>query len=126
MDVATMAESTGLSTSEIGRIADLQDDAGDLLAVLETKNADTFGGMWVDHAPFLVSVAVTDDGDWIDAITPSPLKGLVRVTRVKHTLGSLVSEVGPLSAVGIEVTCPHTRRRSADGLRKSQRRWQWH
>lgn len=62
-DAQEYADDFGVSLDEATRRLSLQDEVGKLGASLTSGEADTFGGLWIQHTPtFKVKVAFTSNG----------------------------------------------------------------
>jgi hypothetical protein len=90
--VEIYASDYDISVEEASRRLDLQNLIGKLNARLETKEADTFAGLWVEHEPeFRVYTRFTRDGDTaVRSYTKgTPLEGLVEAKAAESTLEEL-------------------------------------
>ena len=106
----------GVELSEAIRRLTLQDPIGKLGATLESNEADTLGGFWIQHEPeYRVVVAFTRDGEETIAkyVQDGPLVGIIELRTVDATLeelkrsqreaGSIVRGLGFRAASGINV-----------------------
>ena len=59
--VEYLAELNGVSLEEAAVLADLVEQLVDVHVFAQTDQAATFAGLWVEHNPFRVMVAYTDD-----------------------------------------------------------------
>ena len=115
-DAQMYAEQYGVDLGEAVTRLMLQEPAGKLGAALREHEADTFAGLWIQHEPEFVIIAVfTRDGDETvrQYIQDGPLEELVEVRRAEATLRQLmkaqaeaheiVSQAGFQVASGINV-----------------------
>ena len=92
----------GILAEEAKGGASLDDLTSSLNALLETREADTFAGLWIEQQPYYrVFVAFTGDGqDTIKRyIAGTPLDGVVEVREARFTYAELLAagqEVGQL------------------------------
>ena len=106
----------GVELPEAIRRLTLQRPIGKLGAALESNEADTLGGFWIQHEPeYRVVVAFTRDGEETIAkyVQDGPLKDIIEVRTVDATLeelkrsqreaGSIVRGLGFQAASGINV-----------------------
>lgn len=98
-----------VSLEEAVRRLLLQQDIGDLNAKLEQSEADTFGGLWIEHQPqYHVIAAFTGDGESTlrPYIEGGPLACIVEVRTVEATQKELLkarAEAAALAdSLGIE------------------------
>ena len=116
VDAQMYAADYGVELSEAIRRLTLQDPIGKLGATLESNEADTLGGFWIQHEPeYRVVVAFTRDGEETIAkyVQDGPLVGIIEVRTVDATLqelkraqreaGSIVRGLGFQAASGIKV-----------------------
>jgi streptogrisin C len=91
-DARAYAAEYGVSGEEAIRRLELQEDAGELGAVLEAKEADTFGDLEILHEPdFRVVAYFTRDGEQTIQryVGGTPLEGIVETQQVGATLAEL-------------------------------------
>ena len=106
----------GVELSEATRRLTLQETIGKLGATLESNEADTVGGFWIQHEPeYRVVAAFTRDGEETIAkyVQDGPLVDIIEVRTVDATLeelkrsqreaGSIVRGLGFQAASGINV-----------------------
>ena len=116
VDAQMYAADFGVELSEAIRRLTLQDPIGKLGATLESNEADTLGGFWIQHEPeYRVVAAFTRDGEETIAkyVQDGPLVGIIEVRTVDATLqelkrsqreaGSIVRGLGFRAASGINV-----------------------
>ena len=116
MDAQYYAEAHGVELSEAIRRLALQEPIGKLGATLESNEAGTLGGFWIQHEPeYRVVAAFTKDGEKTMAkyVQDGPLLDIIEVRTVDATLkelkraqqeaGSIVSGLGFRAASGINV-----------------------
>ena len=116
MDAQYYAKDYGVELSEAIRRLTLQEPIGKLGATLESNEAGTLGGFWIQHEPeYRVVAAFTKDGEKTMAkyVQDGPLLDLIEVRTVDATLkelkraqqeaGSIVSGLGFRAASGINV-----------------------
>ncbi len=93
-DAQEYARLFGVSEEEALQRMQYQDGIGELGSALETNEADTFGGLWIEHEPaYRIVVCFTRDGE---KTLRSYLEGksfahLVEVRQVRYTLAELQS-----------------------------------
>jgi len=115
-DAEAYAEDQGISLDEAIRQLRLQDPVGELNAVLQEREGDVFGGLWIQHEPeYRVIVLVTGDEERIRRryVAGGPLEGEVEVQQAEATLEELeaaqaatmrtLGEVGSRANSGIKV-----------------------
>ena len=87
-DAEAYAEHHGITVNEAIRRLELQDAAGNLDAELSVKEAETFGGLWIEHTPeFKVVVLFTEDGgETIAPYLQDELAGIIEVRTVSRSL----------------------------------------
>jgi hypothetical protein len=115
-DAAAYAEDQSIPLDEAIRQLRLQDPVGELNAVLQEREGDVFGGLWIEHEPgYRVVVAVTGDQSRIlrRYVEDGPLEDEVEIREAEATLEELVSaqaatmrileEVGSRADTGIDV-----------------------
>jgi hypothetical protein len=91
-DAETMARSLGISVDEAIRRLQQQDDIGKLGAELESQEAGTFAGLWIQQTPtYRVVVAFTRDGEKTIRrhIANTPLASVIEVRAAQATLAEL-------------------------------------
>ena len=116
MDAQYYAEAHGVELLEAIRRITLQEPIGKLGATLESNEAGTLGGFWIQHEPeYRVVAAFTKDGEKTMAkyVQDGPLLDLIEVRTVDATLkelkraqqkaGSIVRGLGFQAASGINV-----------------------
>ena len=116
MDAQYYAESYVVELSEAIRRLTLQEPIGKLEATLESNEAGTLGGFWIQHEPeYRVVAAFTKEGEKTMAkyVQDGPLLDLIEVRTVDATLkelkraqqkaGSIVSGLGFRAGSGINV-----------------------
>ena len=116
MDAQYYAENYGVELSEAIRRLTLQEPIGKLGATLESNEAGTLGGFWIQHEPeYRVVAAFTKEGEKTMAkyVQDGPLLDIIEVRTVDATLrelkraqqeaGSIVSGLGFRAASGINV-----------------------
>jgi hypothetical protein len=99
-DAQGYAEEYGISNDEAVSRLMLQDSIGELNAALTLSERDTFGGLWVEHAPqYRVVTRFTRDGENIirPYIEKGPLADLVEVRPAKVTLAELEVELAQIA-----------------------------
>ena len=92
MDAQYYAESYGVELSEAIRRLTLQEPMGRLGATLESNEAGTLGGVWIQHEPeFRLVAAFTKDGEKTMAkyVQDGPMLDLIEVRTVDATLRQL-------------------------------------
>ena len=94
-DVIAYAEMFSVNLEETKRRLALQDTIGDLNYQLNTNEAETFAGLWIQHTPtFKVIVKFVGDGE--KTIQPyienNPLESLIEIHPATVSLASLVTE----------------------------------
>ena len=93
-DAAQYAIEYGVSFQEAKHRLEVQALAGQLTAALETDEADTFGGAWIQHEPeYKIVVQFTREGDktiW-PYVEDGPLESLIEVRTTDVTLAELIS-----------------------------------
>lgn len=114
-DAAAYAEDQGISLEEANERLALQDEIGELGAVLEANEADTFAGLWIQYEPeYRVVVAfVGDAGE--EVIRPylqtyPALADVIELRSAQYTLAdllaaqqeafSIVEQLEPMSVAG--------------------------
>ena len=116
MDAQYYAEAYGVELSEAIRRLTLQDPIGELGATLESNEAGTLGGFWIQNEPeYRIVAAFTKDGEKTMAkyVKDGPLLDLIEVRTVDATLrqlkraqqeaGSMVRGLGFHAASSINV-----------------------
>ncbi len=91
-DAETMAGSLGISVDEAIRRLQQQDDIGRLGAELESQEAGTFAGLWIQQTPtYRVVVAFTRDGEKTIRryVSNTPQAGVIEVRTAQATLAEL-------------------------------------
>lgn len=85
------AEHYGVTEEEALQRFDISDAFSGLGYELETKETETFGGLWIQHEPsFCVAIAFTRDGEeTIKKYVSENLTGYVEVRTVKYTYREL-------------------------------------
>ncbi len=99
-DAETMAGSLGISVDEAIRRLQQQDDIGRLGAELESQEAGTFAGLWIQQTPtYHVIVAFTRDGEKTITryVSNTPLAGVIEVL---DRNGQVVARVGEQIRMG--------------------------
>lgn len=91
-DAQLYAEQTGVELDEAVSRLQSQDDVGELGALLEQEEHETFAGLWIEHEPtYRIVVALTGDGE--ETIQPylegSPLAEKVEVRSAEATYAQL-------------------------------------
>lgn len=91
MDALLYVRDNGVTLDEALRRLELQKAVGELNAELTKKEADTFGGLWIEHKPdFKVVVGFTKNGEKIiEPYLTEKLKGVVEVKQAEETLSNL-------------------------------------
>jgi hypothetical protein len=82
----------GVSVEEAARRLSLQDQVGELEVELESREAATFGALYIEHEPtFRVVTLFTRDGEKTvrPYVEDTPLEGVVEVRKVDATLKEL-------------------------------------
>jgi hypothetical protein len=115
-DAEAYAEDRGIPLEEAVRQLRLQDPIGELNAVLQEREADVFGGLWIQHEPeYKVIVLVTGDRERIRRryVAGGPLESEVEIREAEATLEELkaaqattaeiLSQVGSRADTGIKV-----------------------
>jgi hypothetical protein len=115
-DAEAYAEDQGIPLDEAIRQLRLQDPVGELNAVLQEREGDVFGGLWIQHEPeYGVIVLVTQDQARIQRryVAGGPLEGEVEIREAEATLEELeaaqtatmriLGEVGSRADSGIKV-----------------------
>jgi hypothetical protein len=91
-DAEIYAEDRDIPLEEAIRQLRLQDPIGELNAVLQEREADVFGGLWIQHEPdYRVIVLVTGDSERIRRryVAGGPLEGEVEIREAEATLEEL-------------------------------------
>jgi hypothetical protein len=91
-DAGAYAEQFGVTVQDALQRLGYQDDIGNLSAALQANEADTFGGLWIEHEPdYRVVVLFTRKGE--RTIRPylagKPFAHLVEVRQARYTLAEL-------------------------------------
>ena len=91
-DAQEYARHFGVPLEEALTRLSYQEPIGELQAVLQVKEADTFGGLWIEHEPaYRIVVAFTRDGE--ETIRPylqdQPFAPHVEVRQVRYSLNEL-------------------------------------
>lgn len=115
-DARSYAADYGVDVDEAVRRLQLQETIGDLDAKLESNEASTFGGLWIEHGPaksdFKVMVRFTRNGEqtlqeYGKYVANGPLSGMVEVRGAEATLATLKSKrdqaVDDLARLGVSV-----------------------
>ena len=113
-DIQAYAQDAGISEEEAERRLSLDESIGKLQASLQTNEADSFAGLWLEHEPtYKVVVAfVGDEGE--DVIRPyltnPALADIIEIRPAQYTLAELraaqeeafaiVAQLDPLSIAG--------------------------
>ncbi len=96
------AEANGVSLAEAARRLELQPAIGQLNAALESQEASTFAGLWIEHAPrYRVVAGFTRDGESTIAryvAAGSPLAKIVEVSRAQFTLTRLQEDIDSVTS----------------------------
>ncbi len=91
-DAGAYAEQFGVTVQDALQRLGYQDDIGNLSATLQTNEADTFGGLWIEHEPdYRVVVLFTRRGERTirPYLADKPYAHLVEVRRARYTLAEL-------------------------------------
>jgi hypothetical protein len=94
LDAESYAEAYGLSPEEAAGRLNAQDDVGGLQERLAREEADTFGGLWIEHEPaYRVVVAFTEDAAATLAryVEGTSLQGIAVAREVAFTQAELES-----------------------------------
>lgn len=91
-DAAEYAKQTGVSQEEALRRLGLQDEFGGLNGLLQSRESQTFSGLWIQHEPdYRLVVAFTQDGE--QTIQPylegKPWAELVEIKTFSHSMDEL-------------------------------------
>lgn len=92
IDASYMAEDLGISVREAVRRGMVQDRIGQLNAMLEENEADTFAGLWIEHEPsYQVVAAFTENGERTlrPYLQTYPIPAEVTVLEFAHSLTEL-------------------------------------
>jgi len=93
-DAEAYAEDQGIPLDEAIRQLRLQDPVGELNAVLQEREGDVFGGLWIQHEPdYRVIVLVTGDEERIRRryVAGGPLAGEAEIREAEVTLEELMA-----------------------------------
>ncbi len=115
-DAQSYASDYGVGLDEAIRRLQLQETIGDFDSQLQSNEAGTFGGLWIEHGParsdFKVVVRFTSGGEqtiqkYGKYVASGPLSGIVEVRDAEATLTTLKANrdqaVGNLADLGISV-----------------------
>ena len=115
-DARAYADAQGISEEEAVRRLTAQDDLGNLQERLAAEEADTFGGLWIEHEPtYRIVVAFTRDGARTleRYVKDSPLEDVAEAREVARTLAELdaaqtatielLQEIGSGASTGMDI-----------------------
>jgi hypothetical protein len=116
IDAQSYAEEHGISLEEAVERLSLQDSPGELGALLEANEADTFAGMWIQHEPEYAFVfAFTENGEQTlqPYISGTEFEDIVQIVTHTHTLARLrqdqamataaIQELGISGGISVDV-----------------------
>lgn len=100
-DARWYADANGITLEEAARRLELQPAIGELNAALESREASTFAGLWIEHTPrYRVVASFTHDGESALArhVAGCQLRKLVEVRGAQFTLTRLQEDIASLSS----------------------------